>query len=81
MMAYNIKVIQRCFSHLEFRVPWKSGYFQPESVSTLLRNQCLFWIRIGVYFTPEYAFKRLGTILGPFGCKKSQNSLNQFKAW
>jgi hypothetical protein len=40
-MAYNIKVIQRRFSHLAFRNPGKSGYFQPESVSTLLRNQCL----------------------------------------
>jgi len=40
-MAYNIKVIQRRFSHQKFRNPEKSGYFQPESVATLLRNQWL----------------------------------------
>jgi hypothetical protein len=40
-MAYNIKVIQRRFSHQKFRNPEKSGYFRPESVSTLLRNQWL----------------------------------------
>lgn len=38
-MAYNIKVIQRRFSHQKFRNPEKGVYFQPESVSTLLRNQ------------------------------------------
>jgi len=38
-MAYHIQIIQRRFVNPEFQNPEKSGYFQPESVATLLRNQ------------------------------------------